>query len=110
MNTRSFTWGSTLGAVAGIGLVAAMGWAGSKESPDTGFRYKDGAEVYAKVCAYCHETKIGPALLGRGLDPLYTSFIVRNGNGAMPAFRQSEIDDQALNELAVYVSKQAVDK
>ena len=74
------------------------------------FAWKDGAEVYSKICALCHETAVGPMLRGRGLDPLYITLMVRNGSRAMPAFRASEIDDQSLEQLAEYVSKTAADK
>jgi mono/diheme cytochrome c family protein len=98
-------------AVAG-GLVASMTWAApkEKEAPVPGFAWTDGAEVYSKVCALCHDTNVGPTIRGRGLDPLYISLMVRHGSRAMPAFREAEIDDQALQKLAEYVSKQEADK
>ncbi len=73
--------------------------------PESGFAWKDGAEVYAKVCAFCHEAQVGPVIRGRGLDPTYISFMVRHGNRAMPAFRAAEIDDESLAKVAEYVSK-----
>ena len=87
----------------------AMG-ADQKEVPQTGFAWKDGAEVYTKICALCHETSVGPTLRGRELDPLYIRLIVRNGSRAMPAFRASEIDDHSLEKLSEYVSKTVGDK
>ena len=69
-----------------------------------------GKLVYAKLCAFCHETKIGPIIRGRDLDPLYIGFTVRHGNRAMPAFRQSEIDDESLQKAAEYVSKWKADQ
>jgi mono/diheme cytochrome c family protein len=84
----------------------AMG-ADQKEVLQAGFAWHDGSEVYTKICALCHETSVGPALLGRELDPLYIRLIVRNGSRAMPAFRASEIDDHSLEKLADYVSKPA---
>lgn len=95
--------------IMGMGIVAGTAWAGHEAAgPD--FTWKDGAEVYAKVCALCHETSVGPALRGRELDPLYIRLIVRNGSRAMPAFRASEIDDASLEKLAEYISKAASDK
>ena len=88
---------------------SAMG-ADQKEAPQTEFAWKDGAEVYTKICALCHETTVGPVLRGRDLDPLYIRLIVRNGSRAMPAFRSSEIDEQMLEQLASYISKPAADK
>jgi len=87
----------------------AMG-ADQKEVPQAGFAWKDGAEVYTKVCVLCHDTKVGPVLRGRDLDPLYIKLMVRNGSRAMPAFRASEIDDQLLEKLAEYVSKTGSDQ
>ncbi len=68
------------------------------------FRWKDGPEVYAKVCSYCHDQQIGPVIRGRSLPPAYISAVVRNGNRAMPAFRASEIDDESLKKVAEYIS------
>jgi mono/diheme cytochrome c family protein len=87
-----------------------MARAAPEQAPKRGFAWKDGAEVYAKVCAYCHEEQVGPALRGRDLDPIYIRLIVRNGDRAMPAFRASEIDDESLEKLAEYVSNTAADK
>ena len=67
--------------------------------------WKDGAEVYAKVCAHCHDTGVGPVLRGRGLPAAYFEIFVRNGNRAMPAFRAAEIDDAALARLGEYLAK-----
>lgn len=110
MKTISLAWASTLAMVAGIGIVAGIGFAAPKEPEDTAFRYKDGADVYANSCHFCHDTKIGPTIKGRGLDPLYIGYIVRHGNAAMPAFRISEINDQELEMLVDYVSKQDAEK
>ncbi|HLZ32704.1 MAG TPA: cytochrome c [Nitrospira sp.] len=94
-----------LTALAVIGSMGGAAGAALKETPEAGFVWKDGAEVYAKVCALCHEAKVGPTILRRGLDPNYIRFIVRHGNRAMPAFRAAEIDDESLAKVAEYVSK-----
>ena len=93
-----------------IGGVSGGAWAAPRQAPEQGFAWKDGAEVYNKVCALCHETSVGPTIRGRSLDPTYIQLIVRHGSRAMPAFRASEIDDQSLEQLAEYVSKSAADK
>jgi len=67
--------------------------------------WKDGADVYAKICGYCHDVGVGPIIKGRQLPAEYTSQIVRHGLGAMPAFRSSVINDKALQALGEYVSK-----
>ena len=71
---------------------------------DAAGQWRDGAHVYSKICGFCHETGIGPVIKGRELPPEYVAAIVRNGFRAMPTFRQSEIDDEALAKLSSYVS------
>jgi 4-cresol dehydrogenase (hydroxylating) cytochrome subunit len=100
----------TLTALAAVAVLAGAVWAAPQQPAEQNFAWKDGAEVYTKICALCHETAVGPALRGRGLDPLYIGLIVRNGSRAMPAFRAAEIDDQSLKQLAEYVSKAGADK
>jgi mono/diheme cytochrome c family protein len=87
------------GAIAGRVLAA-------EPVPQGSPGWKDGAEVYADVCAHCHETGVGPTLRGRGLPAEYFKIFVRNGSRAMPAFRASEIDDTALARLGEYLAKQ----
>jgi mono/diheme cytochrome c family protein len=94
-----------LAAVVALGVVDGVAWGEPQQSAERGFAWKDGAEVYEKVCAFCHETNIGPTFRGRGLDPIYVRIMVRSGNRAMPAFREAEIDAQSLQKLAEYVSK-----
>lgn len=98
---------TVLGTVA---VVAGAAWAGPQETTKQGFAWRDGAEVYGKICALCHETSVGPMLRGRSLDPMYIKFMVRHGNRAMPAFRASEIDDQSLELLAEYLSRAEANK
>lgn len=64
----------------------------------------EGQRFYEKVCAKCHETGIGPVLMGRGFNEAVYTTIARNGNRAMPAFRISDIDDATLQQLATYLT------
>lgn len=80
-------------------------WSAQEEKLSVRFSWKDGAEIYAKICAYCHEAHVGPQIRNRGLPAAYIRTIVRNGNRAMPAFRSSEIDDESLAKLADFLSK-----
>jgi mono/diheme cytochrome c family protein len=107
---NAFSAALTLTALVVVGLPAAAASAAPQQPAEQGFAWKDGAEVYTKVCALCHDTNVGPVLRGRDLDPLYIKLMVRNGSRAMPAFRASEIDDQLLEKLAEYVSKTGSDK
>jgi len=87
-----------------ISTLIAGGAAAAPPEPQPNFRWKDGPEVYAKVCSYCHDQQIGPVIRGRSLPPAYISAVVRNGNRAMPPFRASEIDDESLKKVAEYIS------
>ena len=78
-----------------LASVAALAAAGGAQAA-----WRDGGEVYDKVCRYCHEANVGPALKGRGLPVEYIQRVVRLGNRAMPAFRSTEIDDATLADVA----------
>lgn len=80
-------------------------WSAQDEKNNSGFAWKDGAEIYAKICAYCHEAQVGPQIRNRELPAAYIRAVVRNGNRAMPAFRAAEIDDESLVKLADFISK-----
>jgi mono/diheme cytochrome c family protein len=97
--------GFVLAIAITAGTMANVAWATAPEAPGAGFAWKDGAQVYAKVCGYCHEAQVGPTIRGRALPALYIRSVVRNGLRAMPAFRATEIDDASLEKLADYISK-----
>lgn len=86
-----------------LAAVAALVAAGHANADSTG-KWQNSREVYDKVCGYCHEANVGPVITGRNLMPEYIQAIVRNGNRAMPAFRESEIDDAALAGVVKLVS------
>ncbi len=85
-------------------FVTSTAWSAQDEKNSPGFAWKDGAEIYAKICAYCHEAQVGPQIRHRDLPAAYIRAVVRNGNRAMPAFRPSEIDDESLVKLADFIS------
>jgi 4-cresol dehydrogenase (hydroxylating) cytochrome subunit len=66
-------------------------------------QWQSGQEAYSKVCGFCHERGIGPVIKGTGKSPDLIRMVVRSGNRAMPAFRQSEIDDATLSKIADYI-------
>jgi mono/diheme cytochrome c family protein len=70
-------------------------------------QWHGGANVYAKVCGHCHEVGVGPVIKGRQLPPEYISAVVRHGFRAMPAFPAAYIDDNALRQVAEYISEAA---
>ncbi|MER2510875.1 MAG: cytochrome c [Nitrosomonas ureae] len=92
-------------------FAAGNAWSAQDEINNSGFTWKDGAEIYAKVCAYCHEAQVGhevqvgPQIRHRKLPVTYIRTVVRNGNRAMPPFRSSEIDDESLEKLADFISQ-----
>lgn len=97
--------GLALSMVAVVGMTMNIARAAPEKTAVQGFEWRDGAEVYVKVCGYCHEGQVGPRILGRELPSAYTRSVVRNGNRAMPAFRPSEIDDESLAKLAEFIQR-----
>lgn len=93
------------GCIFAIFLTISNAWSAQDEKTAPGFVWKDGAEIYAKICAYCHEAQVGPQIRHRELPAAYIRAVVRTGNRAMPAFRASEIDDESLVKLADFISK-----
>ena len=89
---------------AGVVTAGALAAMAVTITPAAAGQWRDGAHVYQKVCAHCHEAGVGPVIKGRSLAPDYIQSIVRHGNRAMPAFRPTEIDSQSLAEVARLVS------
>jgi mono/diheme cytochrome c family protein len=59
--------------------------------------------VYASTCGYCHGHNVGPIILGKNIPAETVTAFVRRGQGAMPAFRQTEISDLELKALAEWI-------
>ena len=78
-------------------------------SADSSGRWQSSQETFQKVCAYCHEARVGPVITGRQLPVAYVTAVVRNGNRAMPAFRESEISDDVLGGVARFIAASPVD-
>lgn len=66
-------------------------------------------KVYAVTCGYCHGHNVGPIIRGRQLPPETVEYFVRHGNGAMPAFRPTEISNAELKALALWISQAPID-
>ncbi len=96
------------GFMFAIIFVVSNAWSAPEEISGSEFVWKDGFEIYAKICAYCHEAHVGPPIRNRELPSEYIHAVVRNGSRAMPAFRSSEIDDESLVKLADFISKKEV--
>jgi len=84
-------------------IAAVLSLASPAHAQSTG-SWANERELFAKVCSRCHETGIGPVLTGRNLAPDYYKRKVRFGLRAMPAFRNTEIDDALLEKLAQMLS------
>jgi len=95
MRANRMAWG-----IVAAGLIATAGSAVAGQ-------WRDGAQVYEKVCGHCHEFNVGPVIKGRSLPAEYIQRVVRLGNRAMPAFRSSEIDDAALADVARMINASA---
>ncbi len=92
-----------LSAFRFLASAVALLVAGSASADSTG-KWQNSQEIYDKVCAHCHEHNVGPVITGRNLMPDYIKSVVRNGNRAMPAFRETEINEAALAGVIKLVS------
>jgi hypothetical protein len=81
----------------------ALALASAGALADSAGKWTSGKEVYDKVCGYCHEPNPGLGPNIRGAHPRDVQERVRKGHRAMPAFRQSEIDDRALAQLVEFL-------
>jgi cytochrome c553 len=75
-------------------------------SPAAGKTYWDRAAPRATACRNCHgnagEGAFGPDLAGRGLSAAQVARAVRQPWGIMPAFVESQLNDQDAADLAAY--------
>lgn len=89
------------------GSTFAGGWLASQAAAQPAQRAP--ASIYASNCGYCHGHNVGPIIRGRKLPPQMVEYIVRNGRGAMPAFKPTEITPAELSALAQWISISASD-
>lgn len=73
-------------------------------------QWRDSRHLWQGACAYCHETGIGPALLGKPLPPATASFFMRQGSGPMPTFRPTQVSDREIQALARWIGEQPGEK
>ena len=82
------------------------------ERLDNRSNFKDGEDLWNKVCARCHTVEgksdpmsVGPDLSVNEYDADTLKYFIRNGHLAMPAFPESAISDASITDLADYVAK-----
>lgn len=71
-------------------------------------QWKSSEQIYGTFCSSCHNTGIGPLILGRAYPAQAVPIMVRHGVHTMPAFTPSEINDQELEALAKWIQDSAV--
>lgn len=65
--------------------------------------------LYARTCGYCHGHNVAPIIRGRNLPAPVIAALVRSGQGAMPAFKPTEITNAELQALAEWLSTAPAD-
>lgn len=85
---------SLVGSTAAFAARQALGVPDAARTP---------VELYPRLCGYCHGRNVGPLILGRQLPADLVTSIVRQGRGAMPAFRPTEISPSELAALSKWV-------
>jgi mono/diheme cytochrome c family protein len=104
--TRKFSL-AWVTAMAAAGATFWLPGSGDRAEAQTGPRAAEA--IYARTCGYCHGTNVGPIIRGRKLPPEAIVYMVRHGQGAMPAFRPTEITDAELKALSNWISTSKAD-
>ncbi|WP_336977703.1 cytochrome c [Altererythrobacter fulvus] len=94
---------------AGIAGIAALAVPAQSATGDNTPAPRDAERIYRSTCGYCHGHNVGPIIRGRALPPGAIEAMVRSGNGAMPAFRPTEITNEELAALARWISASKAD-
>lgn len=92
-------WAVGLGALTAAGSAASMASAQPANEPPA----RSPQHIYDRTCGYCHGHNVGPLILGRRLPAPVITALVRSGQGAMPAFKPTEITNQELAALAAWI-------
>ena len=105
---RCFAGVVALVATAAIGATIGLGQSASAQASYE-ITPREPEFLYDRTCGYCHGHNVGPVLKGRNLSPALIEYFVRNGNGAMPAFKPTEITNRELAALAQWLAAAPVD-
>ena len=99
-----------LAAVAALTMASAPVFADEIPAVNATRTFKSGEDAWNKTCARCHTTiddkhdqAVGPYLGDLQHDQETIKYFVRNGFLAMPAFREAQLDNATLDELADYI-------
>lgn len=68
-----------------------------------------GQVVYMRYCDKCHpggESGLAPAINDKPVPGFVIRFQIRNGLGAMPAFKKDVIPPEELDDLMAYIKQQ----
>lgn len=101
--------GRPAGLLLALGMVVASagGWLAIEARAQPAPRAPE--TIYAANCGYCHGHNVGPIIRGRKLPVPMIEYMVRNGRGAMPAFRPTEIAPGELAALARWIETSSRD-
>ena len=94
-------------AIAGISALAVSERVSAQATYEV--QPRDPQFIYDRTCGYCHGHNVGPVILGRRLPAVVVSALVRSGQGAMPAFKPTEITNQELAALAAWIEASSAD-
>lgn len=98
------------GVVLGAGLILAAGLAANANAQaNYEIEPRSPQFIYDRTCGYCHGHNVAPIILGRQLPAAVVAALVRSGQGAMPAFKPTEITNQELAALAQWISQSDAD-
>ena len=77
-------------------------------APNGALNIAKGQKYFEKICAKCHVDGIGPVITGKEYPEATFIITARMGRNGMPAFRQTDIDDETLLALAKYLAAVSV--
>jgi mono/diheme cytochrome c family protein len=100
-----------------VSLLALAGWTSAATADDADL----GAKVYQRWCVHCHSAGRGnpgtqslqtkykdqkPAVLleRKDLTPEFVAFSIRQGVMSMPPFRKTEVTDEEMAAVAVWIA------
>ena len=104
-------------ALAALGAVAAQ--AQTPPAAPLTPRQAEGQALFGKTCAYCHGehgfaardlgARLGPdkAFIARrnDLDAAYIRFVIRHGQGNMPAYTPTDLSRDQIEAVVAYLTR-----